>query len=301
MVKTISIIGAGRVGIALALALQKAGYHVTNLVFKDEEKLRYFVDQTSNHSNVLHELNSVNRLTIKQFVNCKSELVIFTTQDEEIRNAADAVVKIIVNNPIIFHTSGSLSSQILDVFHKKDCKTASLHPLVSISDPILGSERFKDAYFCLEGDDEAVIAGEKLVADLGGHAFSIESRHKPLYHAAAVVACGHFVALLSAALEMLKNCGLDSQTSKKILLPLVESTLENLKTQTPAQALTGTFARGDIQTLGRHLEALKSNSELLEIYSMLGKRSLKLAESQGVDPSRTAKMLEILNKIQPHP
>jgi predicted short-subunit dehydrogenase-like oxidoreductase (DUF2520 family) len=202
--------------------------------------------------------------------------------------------KILTTKPFIFHTSGSISSEILINLQDKGCKTASFHPLVSISDSILGAERFADAYFCLEGDDEAVTVGKTIVTDLRGKAFSIETKHKPLYHASAVTACGHFVALFSVAIEMLKDCGLNVETSQKILLPLVKSTVENLQTQTPAQALTGTFARTDTETLQKHLDSLKTNRELLEIYSILGKRSLKLAEKQGADLSKIAKMLEIL-------
>jgi predicted short-subunit dehydrogenase-like oxidoreductase (DUF2520 family) len=106
-----------------------------------------------------------------------------------------------------------------------------------------------------------------------------------LYHASAVTACGHLVALIDAAIEMLTKCGLDEKSAQQTLLPLIKSTVENLETQTPAEALTGTFARADVATFEKHLDALGENvsQELLEIYLQLGARSLHLAEKQGAD------------------
>ena len=199
--------------------------------------------------------------------------------------------------PFVFHTSGSLSSGVLKILCDGGCEVASIHPLVSISDAKLGAERFKAAYFCVEGDPEAVSVAKQIVDDLEGISFSIETKYKTLYHASAVTACGHLVALVSAAVEMLSKCGLSEEKSQQILLPLINSTIQNLAAQTPAEALTGTFARADVDVMQKHLEILNENSEpeLLEIYKTLGLRSLKLAEQQGADKEKLDRMREILH------
>ena len=76
---------------------------------------------------------------------------------------------------------------------------------------------------------------------------------------------------------MLSKCELDSDTAQKILLPLIDSTVENLKTLKPAEALTGSFARLDIAAVERHIASIKSvmTAETLEIYLRLGERSLE--------------------------
>jgi predicted short-subunit dehydrogenase-like oxidoreductase (DUF2520 family) len=152
----------------------------------------------------------------------------------------------------------------------------------------MGPKRFEGAYFCIEGDPVAVELGNTIAADLGGIPFSIETRHKTLYHAAAVTSCGHVVALFDAAVEMMTKCGLDAETAKKVLLPLVNSTIQNLNEQSNAAALTGTFARADVETFTRHLAALNESvsTELLEIYLLLGERSLELAAQQGVSQDK---------------
>jgi predicted short-subunit dehydrogenase-like oxidoreductase (DUF2520 family) len=77
---------------------------------------------------------------------------------------------------------------------------------------------------------------------------------------------------------MLMQCGLSRKTARSILLPLLASTVHNLETKDTAAALTGTFARGDIETVKRHLKALKINKDALQLYRLLGKRSLKLTK-----------------------
>jgi predicted short-subunit dehydrogenase-like oxidoreductase (DUF2520 family) len=124
-----------------------------------------------------------------------------------------------------------------------------------------------------------------MIAALGGRPFSVETGLKPLYHASAVMACGHVVALIDAAVESLARCGLTRAEAKETLLPLISSTIENLGRQTTSEALTGTFARADSQTFERHVEALGTSAsvDVLSIYLLLGKRSLELARSQGAD------------------
>jgi predicted short-subunit dehydrogenase-like oxidoreductase (DUF2520 family) len=120
----------------------------------------------------------------------------------------------------------------------------------------------------------------------------VETSKKTLYHAAAVTGCGHLVALFDAAVEMMTKCGLSEEDSKKVLLPLVKSTVQNLGEQNTAAALTGTFARADTETFVRHLQVLNTSvsEELLEIYLLLGERSLELAAKQGISAERIEKL-----------
>jgi predicted short-subunit dehydrogenase-like oxidoreductase (DUF2520 family) len=164
---------------------------------------------------------------------------------------------------------------VLAPLRKKGWHTGSIHPLVSVSHagvPLDG------AYWSVEGHKSATRLGKEIVQDLGGKSFSIRSEDKPLYHAAAMMVSGNVVALFDVALEMLAQCGIKRKAAQHILLPLITSTVRNLETKDPAQALTGTFSRGDLETVKRHLAALKRTPEALELYRLLGKRSLKLTK-----------------------
>lgn len=283
--RSISIIGIGRVGGALAIALNDAGYEIDRLVHRGTdtvERISARLKPTTGFS----ELSSASPI--------KSDIVLITTTDPDIVTVADQLKDVLVARPVVLHTSGSLSSEVLSGLSAIGCPTGSMHPLVSISDAISGATNFADAYFCVEGDPAAANEATAIVESLGGRAFSILPDFKSLYHAAAVTACGHLVAVIDAAIEMLNECGIDRESAKQILLPLIKSTIANLETQTPERALTGTFARADVGAFERHLASMAENSppDVRDIYLLLGERSLKLAEANGADPADLQKIRE---------
>ncbi len=280
---TVSIIGVGRVGGALALSLPAEAFSVDTLVARDVDDARPIAFQLPGSPRVLPYLD---------LCLIRSDIVFITTQDPQIVTVAGELANALSCSPVVFHTSGSYPSTILDPLAAIGCQIGSIHPLVSISAPELGPERFPGAYFCVEGSEKAVETGLAIVRSLGGKPFSIDTRFKTLYHAAAVTACGHFVALIDAAIEMMSKCGISPDDAKTILMPLVRSTVENLAEQGTAEALTGTFARADTETLTRHLTSLNENvsEDLLEIYLLLGERSLELAAKRGVANDRIESM-----------
>ena len=282
-----SIIGIGRLGGALAIALAGSGFEVENLAARKGENAAKIAGVIEPKPKILSP-DELGKIT--------SDIIFITTQDSEIQNVAANLVQNLSTRPIVFHTSGALSSEILQSLKESGCRVGSFHPLVSVSDPVLGAERFKSAYFCVEGDREAVIIAEQIVERLGGKAFSIETKYKTLYHASAVTACGHLVALIDVAVEMLSKCGLNTEKAQEVLLPLIRSTVENLSRQKTAAALTGTFARADIETMEKHLKVLSRNvsAEALEVYLQLGNRSVHLAEVQG---GNVEKLKEMRKKI----
>lgn len=295
---TISLVGVGRLGTALAISLARCGYRVEAVVARQLNHARRAARLIAGHPQAL----SVTRLDSLP----SSDLLLITTPDDAIEQAATCLAASIVSTGrkgqrrTALHCSGALSSGILSSLSDVNFKVGSMHPLVSISDPIHGAERLRGAYYCVEGEGQAVRVARKLVRDLEGHSFSINSKDKALYHAAAVMASGHMVALFDIALEMLARCGLKEKAAQSVLLPLVQTTLENLTASDPSHALTGTFARADTETMRRHLAALRSSAktnDALEAYRLLGRRSLKLAERNGIDAEALKHMKRALEKI----
>lgn len=285
----ISIIGVGRLGGALALALSRKGYSIENLVARKSETAEKIAENIEPKPQILAS-EETRRLA-------GAEIIFITTQDSEIESVAAGLAGSLPDKPFVFHTSGSLSSQVLRRLSEAGFKVGSIHPLVSVSDSFFGAEKFKDVFFCLEGETEAVAVGEKIVRDLQGKPFAVETKFKTLYHASAVTASGHVTALISLAVEMLAACGLTLEEAQEILLPLVKSTIENLEKQTPSQALTGTFARADTETMKKHIAAIRETSapELLEVYLQLGLRSAHLAEMHGANAENLALMKKLLD------
>lgn len=291
--QNVIIIGAGRLGTALGIALNKKKYKVVACVSRDVSHAKKSAKLISPKTIPLSSASLSNLPP--------SDIIFITTPDDVIEQMAEQLALNVskTNKPkYVFHTSGALSSTALLSLKKLNIAVGSLHPLISVSDPKIGAKNLFKAYFCIEGERKAVSFAKKIVKELGGKSFSIKTEDKVLYHASAVVACGHFVALFDIAVEMLMKCGLDSDESRKSLLPLVQSTVENLYANEPSKALTGTFARADISTTKKHLAAIESSTfdEALKVYSLLGLRSLKLARQNGKDESALNEIKKLLRQ-----
>ena len=292
---TVSIIGAGRLGTALAIALARRGYPIEAVVARRPAHARRAAELTGTHPLALSGAQ-LDRLP-------PSDLLIITTPDDAIAaTAAQLAASIKLNRraPTALHASGALSSEVLEALRDVGFCLGSMHPLVSISDPISGAESLSSAFYCVEGEPKAVRVAHSLVRDLGGQSFSLKARDKALYHAAAVMASGHMVALFDIATEMLMRCGLTAKRARAVLMPLTRSTLENLARREPASALTGTFVRADIATVGRHLEALGLDDlrDALAAYVLLGRRSLQLAGRVGVDAKALTEIAHAFNQTR---
>ena len=269
----VSIIGAGRLGTTLAVALAGKGYSIRSLVARRRSSARKAASLLD---------GDVQALAVKQLDLLRpADLFLITTPDDQIASVAAQLARINATKrgPAALHTSGALSAEVLAPLRKRAWHTGSIHPLISVSDPE-DVAALKGAFWSVEGDKTALRIGKAIVRDLGGESFSIRSEDKPLYHAAAVMSAGNVVALFDVGLEMLVHCGLTRPAAQRILLPLIASTVRNLESKEPVDALTGTFARGDIETVKLHLTSLKGRklADALELYRLLGKRSLKLSK-----------------------
>lgn len=297
---SVAVIGAGRLGQAFAIALQSSGYPVVALVARRRQKaakaaalLKTTFTQDPGKTGPEPLVLGANELGELP----ETDLVLITTPDDAIQDTAQRLSSLWNSRKrsAVLHTSGALSSEALAPLAEKGFQTGSIHPLISVSEPVSGAAALHGAFFCIEGTGKAKRLAEAIVRGLGGHSFTIKPESKALYHAAAVMTAPHLTALIDLAVEMLSACGLGKATAQKVFMPLLESTVNNLKSANPQQALTGTFARGDIATVRRHLEALsgKELAEALSVYKLLGLHSLRLAEKNGLD----AKLLNEIRRL----
>ena len=281
----VSVIGTGRLGTVLARALAAKGYPIRSLVARRLPSARKaaaflqgtptsFVDKPGPFVDDKPLAVAAKQIRLLP----QADLFLISTPDDQIASVATELSKLrLEGHPVALHTSGALSSDVLSLLKEKGWSVGSLHPLISVSGP---DAPINGAFWCVEGDTRAIRLAKTLVKDLGGTSFSISSAEKPLYHAAAVMTSGNVVALFDIALEMLVHSGLTRKTARRVLQPLLESTVRSLAIKDPKEALTGTFSRGDVETVKRHLAALKKHklTDALEQYCRLGKRSLKLTK-----------------------
>ena len=273
-------------GGALALALAACGQSVDRLIYRRRGRIASLAEQISPRPEII---------SIDKLKGVGSEVLIIATQDEQIAEVSSRLVDRFTGKAV-FHTSGSMSSAVLAAFAQKGKEVASLHPLASITKWSDGLDRFRGAYFCLEGTEKAIRIGKRLVNALGGRSFVVSSTDKGLYHAAAVTAAGHVTALFDVAVSIMVKSGLSRADARKVLWPLLHGVAANLEKQDTPAALTGTYSRGELGTVRRHLEALNRSASQNEfdIYLNLALRSIDLSEAAGLDHALAQKMRKTL-------
>lgn len=298
---SVALIGSGRLGTALGLALTRAGYQVpvvASLHSAHARRAAKLIGRKTKHASLDNlRAGNITELT-------PADLILIAISDDALEAVAQQLAAAFrtrskadrrrAPHRVVMHTSGALGADVLDPLKREGFIVGSIHPLVSISDPATGADWLARAYFSLEGDSRAVMVGRRLVRQLGGKSFQIKPEMKALYHAAALMASPNLTALLDIALEMLSHCGISPTRARQVLLPLVESTLANLVRQDPRSALTGTFKRGDLATTVKHIKAIKAEKliEALQAYVVLGNRSLTLAKHPRNEPEMRGLLID---------
>ena len=103
----------------------------------------------------------------------------------------------------------------------------------------------------------------ELASVLSKKVFSISSENRQKIHLSAVFACNFTNHLFSIAQNLL------GEIPFEVLLPLIEETVEKVKTISPKQAQTGPAKRRDNNVIEKHLKALSDKENWQEIYKKL--------------------------------
>jgi predicted short-subunit dehydrogenase-like oxidoreductase (DUF2520 family) len=287
-VKTISIIGLGRVGGAFAIALAKEGTPAELLVYNHSEPNRHLLNEVG---------ENVRTLAFSDVGIIKSDLVILAVRDSEIGQVASELAGRVEGGTVVLHTSGALDSSELDVLSGLGCAVGSMHPLIAISDAHSGAGRFSGAFFCVEGDEAALAGAKDVVGRLGGRMSVISREAKPLYHLAAVMAAGHVVALLDSACEVMGLAGIERVVAKDMLAGLAAGAVENIARGSVEEAITGPYVRLDWVTINKHLNAIAGDfpSDIAEIYLQLALRSFEVSGRDEFSSERVKELRERIN------
>ena len=279
--RAIGLIGPGRAGVGLALALAQAGYSV------------------SLHGRTKKAVPSLLTLTVSDGTKAPpwiadTPLVILAVRDDAIKPLAESLARsrTVGERHIVLHLSGVQGQEALGPLVGTRAALGSLHPLQTIVEPEQTPQRLKGAWAAVEGMPRAIEAGEQIARDLGMRPFRIATKAKAIYHAGAVFASNYLVVVEAVAQRLLRHAGLSDADAWAALRPLVEGTLENLTRYEPREALTGPVVRGDTATIARHLESLTVDDA--KLYRALGRAALELAQKQGMDEQTAEKVAAAL-------
>jgi len=257
------ILGSGRVGTAFGYLLKERGYRILGVYNRHRETGLRALER-------IGEGTVYDRESLPAAVPV-ADLIIITTPDRAIKETAALAGSCSPrNDAYLMHMSGLLDSEILKISGWEG-GVFSFHPLQAIAGFTEGVRLLPEALFTVEGDEKGEKFAGELARSLGLKYLVIKKEYKPLYHAAAVVASNYLVTLVDSSFRLLKKAGMDREEVKKGLLQLVKGTLQNLDQMTPAGALTGPIARGDLETIARHRQALADYApEIGELYRLLG-------------------------------
>lgn len=271
--RRVGIIGPGRVGSAFALGLFNAGWEISTVCGR---RLEY-----------LHGLANKVKAGIAADVTqalAEADLIFLTVPDDLVSGFAEEISTKTepLKDKFFFHTSGVLEAEVLEPIREKGGIIGSIHPLQTFADRDNGWKALPGSWFALDGDEAARRQGEELVQALCGKAFSLPPGMKPLYHAAACIAANFLVTLEYISSRLLGLCGVPEESFYSVVGPLIEQALKNIKNKGVPYALTGPVARGDLGTVGLHLDRLQDwTPEYVGFYRVMLQHTLELAGKYG--------------------
>ena len=234
-----AVVGAGRMGRAMCAALAEAGYAAGEPLARGETP-------------------------------AGADAILLCVPDAEIPAAAEAVAG---SAPFVGHTSGATP---LSALAPSGAQAFGLHPLQTVT----GCDtRFDGCGCAVAGSSpEALELADRLARDLGMLPFEVRDSQRAAYHAAASIASNFLVTLEAEAEALAASAGIEGFDARRMLGPLVRTTVENWIALGPAGALTGPVARGDHATVAAQRAAIAAKRPELEpLFDRLVERTEALA------------------------
>ena len=252
--RAFALVGPGRAGTAVALALAERGWRTVAVAGRTP-------DASSTRAVAARLAAPAVEVAV----------VIVATPDAAIPSASAELAPALRPGALVVHLSGASTLHELDgvLLARPDVEVGSLHPLQSLPSADVGQQRLAGAWCAIDGSPRV----EKIALTLGMRPFRVDAADRARYHAAACVASNHLVALLGQVERLAAHAGVPFEA----FLPLVRGTVGNVDDLGPAGALTGPVARGDEETLARHVDALPDDER--DAYEALVREARRLAET----------------------
>lgn len=281
----LGFIGAGTVGTALAVRLSSKDYRVIAVSSRSQTSARKLAQAVSG----CHALNS------NQAVADTAELIFITTPDDAIASVASEIQW--HRGQSVVHCSGALSTDILESAKKLGVQVGAFHPLQTFASVKQAIENIPGSTFAVEAEEPLLSILKDMATTLDGHWIELKANDKVVYHAAAVIACNYLVTLVKLATDLWQSFNIPQSQAAQALLPLIRGTIHNIDTVGIPQCLTGPIARGDIETIKKHLDALqKVAPALLSTYQELGLQTIPIALAKGRINQHQAEELQAILK-----
>lgn len=261
--QSFAIVGAGRLGTALGVLLQRTGHQITG-----------FSSQSGVSLDAAAALLGLKGSVDPAEAARGADAIVLSVPDDALAEACGELCDGGVIGPATFvvHTSGARGLEVLELAARLGAQTLAVHVLQSIPDAAAGIGRIPGSWFGVTCEDDLRPWAEELVSGFGGKVLWVRNEDRPVYHLAAVIASNFLVTLADLAGRTFGNF--------EPFVPLMRGTLENIERLGPGRALTGPVARGDAGTLERHIAAI-DNETVRDAYSAMSSAAIDLAVRSG--------------------
>ncbi len=267
----IGFIGAGKVGFSLAKWLNIKYNNVKAIYSKnieDAKELSLF-SISEYYSNI-------------EEIICECDTLFLTVNDDSISDVVNELIKLNVNNKILIHTSGILSSDIFGKLNENNY-CYSLHPIYAFNDKYKSYLNLDSIYYTLEGNNKYLDEIKNLFKNVK----IIDKKNKEKYHLASSIVSNLVCSVINIGENIYKEIGIDDPNIYK---PLIKNNIDNVLAYGSNKALTGPILRNDINTVKKHINNLEGNDLLA--YKYLGLNIIKMVDDGKVDYSQMKKLLE---------
>jgi predicted short-subunit dehydrogenase-like oxidoreductase (DUF2520 family) len=281
----VGVVGAGRVGTALAAALARAGHRVVAASAVSEASLR----------RIRRELPGTAIRRPEQVV-AEADLVLLTVPDDVLPGlvAGLASTGAELDGRLLAHASGRHGLAVLEPAVRRGAMPLALHPVMTFTGRPDDIDRLAGISFGVTAPEPLRPVAEALVVEMGGEPVFIDEQRRDLYHAALASAANHLVTLVVQAGDLLRDAGVADPA--RMLGPLLSAALDNALRLGDA-ALTGPVARGDADTVASHIEALAAAApQALPAYLALARLTADRALAAGMLRAPDAqRLLDVLS------
>jgi predicted short-subunit dehydrogenase-like oxidoreductase (DUF2520 family) len=276
----IGVIGAGRVGTALGVALSRAGWPVVAVASRDPDRRARFERLVPGSRSFQEAPSIVDEV----------DIALLTVPDDAIGEVVPRLR--LYGGQALVHTSGLLGANVLRPALGAGAMAGGFHPLVAFADLERAIAAIPGATIALEAEQPLLGLLGEMATSLGAQPVRLDGEGKAAYHAAAMLAAGGFVGLLHAIAEVARGAGLDEAGAIAIYAPLIRQSLENAESLGIDGALTGPVVRGDAGTLRAHIAALRALAPgALQLYRAVAVREIEIATARGELSSEAAQRL----------
>ncbi|MPZ87014.1 MAG: DUF2520 domain-containing protein [Nitriliruptorales bacterium] len=285
----VAILGPGRVGTTLALALPRPAYEVVAVAGRGEAGLRAFRGRVPAAVALPAEKAAL-----------QADLVLVTVNDDALTGLVRAVAAAdgVAEGSRWVHTSGGHGHEVLEPVRLAGAAVAACHPAQTFPDPDAGLAALPGCSWAVTANAEDLGWARVLVTDLRGSPITVETRNRTLYHAGLAVGSNATASVVTFARDLLLGAGVSDPNA--FLGPLVTTSVRGAAAH-GAAALTGPVRRGDVSTLDRHLEELSAVlPEAVEHYVALARMALGQARRAGLDPKRADAVARRLDDVRGH-